>query len=404
VTPAQKPKLAVVTTHPIPHFAPVFQRIAKNGRIDIVAIYLTDAGARNYYDKQFGRSLAWDIDLLSGYRHRVLRPGLDQVPKGFFKTDAPEVTKLLQEENPDAVLIYGYSRRLNWRVRGWTRANRKRLLYCSDSVLHRKRATWRLWLKTATLPAFFRHVDVCLTAGDCNEQYFLHYGVPATRLRRCPLPVDVARLRNANGADPAQLRRQKRGELNLNEKDFVVLFCGKLYSGKRPRDLLQAVSRLRAEGLPATGLFVGSGVLLDELKREAQASGYPSAFIFTGFVNQSELPAYFCAADALAIPSQDDAHPLVATEAAVFGLPLVVSDQVGCVGPTDVARPSENALVHPSGDVEMLSRHLQRLMQSPETAQAMSASSRRIVATQDITVAANAIEEVVLECRETQSN
>ncbi len=391
-----KPKLAVVVTHPIQHFAPIYQRLARNGRIEVVVLFLTDAGSRTYYDKQFGQSFAWDIDLLSGYRHQFLRPGLDRVPKGFFNADVPEIGKILDAENPDAVLVYGYSRRLNWRVRSWVRSRRKRLLYCSDSVLHRKRATWRLWLKTALLPTFFRGVDVCLAAGDCNAEYFRHYGVPADRIHRCPLPVDVQRLRHAGGAALPALREQQRAELQLRPAHFVVLLCGKLYGIKRPQDLVAAVVRLREQGLPAVGLFVGSGVLLEDLKSQAAASACPEAFRFTGFVNQSALPAYFAAADALAIPSSEDAHPLVATEAAVYGLPLVVSDQVGCLGPNDVARAGENALVHPCGDVAALAARLRELLETPTLRQSMGAASRRIAETQDISVAAQAIEAAVL--------
>ncbi len=391
------PKLAVVVTHPIQHFAPIYQRLTRNGRIEVVALYLTDAGSRTYYDQQFGRSFAWDVDLLSGYRHRFLRPGLERVPKGFFNGDVPEIGRILNEENPDAVLIYGYSRRLNWRVRNWTQSHHKRLLYCSDSVLHRKRATWRLWLKTALLPTFFRGVDVCLAAGDCNEKYFLHYGVPPSRVRRCPLPVDVARLRHAGGRELTALREQKRSELKLKSDDFVVLLCGKMYAVKRPHDLLRAVRKLREDGLSVSGLFVGSGVLLEDLRREAQAGSHPGAFIFTGFVNQSELPAYYCAADALAIPSEEDAHPLVATEAAVYGLPLVVSDQVGCVGPNDVARSGENTLVFPYSNVHSLVECLQPLITDAAKRASMSEASLRIVDSQDIGVAAKAIEESVLK-------
>jgi glycosyltransferase involved in cell wall biosynthesis len=391
-----KPKLAVVVTHPIQHFAPIYQWLAKHDRIDIVVLYLTDTGARAYYDKQFNQSLAWDIDLLSGYRHQTLRPGLDRVPKGFLKTDAPEISAILDAENPDAVLVYGYTRLINWRARWWTRSRRKRLLYCSDSVLHRKRATWRLWLKTALLPSFFHGVDVCLVAGDCNAEYFQHYGVPPERMRICPLPVDVARLRNTGGAEPKSLRGKKRVELKLQSNDFVVMMCGKLYDTKRPFDLLRAVRQLREQGLPVVALFVGSGVMLEELKREAESCGDMKSFIFSGFVNQSALPSFYAAADALAIPSSEDAHPLVATEAAVFGLPLVVSDEVGCIGPTDVARKGANALVYRCGDVTALAAHIRQLQQSPDLCQKMGNASLEIAQTQDVSVAALAIETALL--------
>jgi glycosyltransferase involved in cell wall biosynthesis len=390
-----KPKLAVVVTHPIQYFAPVYRQIAQNDRIDISVIYLTDAGARPYYDKDFGQMLAWDVDLLGGYSHHFLRPGLTSVPKGFFQTDAPELWSLLGKQNPDAVLIYGYSRRMNWRARAWALRNRKKLLYWSDSVLIRKRSRWRSLLKRVVLPRFFRAVDVCLAVGDHNESYFLHYGVTRERLRRCPLPVDTARLRQPCGKDLPAFRVEARRALGFADDQFVVLQCGKLTDIKRPLDLMEAVAALRREGRAIIGLFVGSGALLPRMEAFALESGCPEAYRFAGFVNQRDLCRYYAAADVLAITSESEAHGQVATEAAVFGLPLVVSDQVGCVGPTDVARSLENALVYPCGDVKVLSAGLQQLMQSPEERQSMAAASRRIAEMQDISVAAQEIEAAV---------
>src|SRR3989454_9675813 len=66
---------------------------SRNGRIDILGLFLTDAGAREYHDKDFGTSFAWDIDLVSGYRHQFLRPGLGSVPDGFLEADAPALPR-----------------------------------------------------------------------------------------------------------------------------------------------------------------------------------------------------------------------------------------------------------------------------------------------------------------------
>jgi glycosyltransferase involved in cell wall biosynthesis len=392
-----KHKLAVVVTHPIQHFAPVYQQISKRARLDIVAIYLTDAGAKAYHDKDFGGTFAWDVDLLSGYRHQFLRPGLGAVPSGFFEADSPDLPEALSAENPDAVLIYGYARRISWRARSWARSNRKCLLYASDSVLLRRRARWRLLLKSVVVRRFFRRVDIFLSAGDRNEEYLGHYGAPSRRMRRCPLPVDLARLRAAGPSDLKAFRRQARVSLGFTDTDFVALQCGKLQPIKRPMDLMAAVARLRGEGLPVTGLFAGSGVLMEEMKAYARSCQFPDAFRLAGFVNQSSLPTYYAASDLLVIPSSEDAHPLVATEAAAFGLPLVVSDQVGCVGLTDVARPFENTEVFPVGDVGVLQSTLRRLIETPTRMQAMREASLRIASTQDTSVAAAAIEDAVLE-------
>jgi len=392
-----KIKLAVVVTHPIQHFAPVYQFLAGEGNVEIVVYYLTDAGASAYYDTQFKRSLAWDLNLLEGYRHFVLNPGRGSVPKGFIDTDGPGVSKFLDDENPDAVLIYGYTRLVNFRVWLWAKLNDRKLLYCSDSVLHRKRSSWKLWIKKILLPWFFRGIDTFLVAGDCNAKYFSHYGVSEEKILICPLPVDVRRLRRGGDSDLLALRYSKRAELGIRPADFVVMFCGKMYEGKRPFDLLNAVKVLRESGLPVVGLFVGSGALLERLQSEAKPLEDANGIFFSGFVNQQELPSYYLASDLLAITSSEDAHPLVATEAAVFGLPLVVSNEVGCLGPRDVAQEGVNAFSYRCGDVSELARRIEALVSNPDLHRKMSASSTEISRTQDVSAAAKVIEGVLLD-------
>lgn len=391
-----KPKLAVIVTHPIQHFAPVYQALAQSDNVDIFVVYLCDAGAKTYFDKQFNTSVAWDVDLLSGYKHEVIRPGVGEVPKGFLKTDAPEIWQILNREKPDAVLIYGYTRLVNWRAWLWANLNRKRVLYCSDSVLHRKRSKWKLWLKSFVLPYFFRGVDTFLVSGDCNAEYFRYYKVPPSRMVTCPLPVDVSRLRKNDAMDLPSLRRRVRDDLTINSEDFVVMICGKMYPGKRPFDLLEAIINLRRNGMPVLGLFVGSGVLLDGLKAVAAERGQAAAFRFTGFVNQSSLSSYYAAADLLALTSSEDAHPLVATEATVFGLPLVLSSEVGCIGPNDVGRQGFNSFVYECGNIDALAECIRVLYSSEELQQRMSRASLEISSTQDVSVVAEVIEKVLL--------
>jgi glycosyltransferase involved in cell wall biosynthesis len=48
-------------------------------------------------------------------------------------------------------------------------------------------------------------------------------------------------------------------------------------------------------------------------------------------------------------------------EAAVLGLPMVLSDRVGAIGPSSIARADINALVYPFGDVDALAQRIVRL-------------------------------------------
>ena len=61
-------KLAIVTTHPIQYYAPLFQRISKEQTIALKVFYSRDMDEVKY-DDEFKRNVTWDIPLSEGYHH-----------------------------------------------------------------------------------------------------------------------------------------------------------------------------------------------------------------------------------------------------------------------------------------------------------------------------------------------
>jgi glycosyltransferase involved in cell wall biosynthesis len=249
----------------------------------------------------------------------------------------------------------------------------------SDSELIHPRAKWKRVVKKLVLPRIFRRVSGFLTIGDNNEAYLRYYGVAAHKLYRGAYPTDEEVFWKAR-EQRAALRLSTRQKRRIGLDEFVALFVGKLIPRKRPLDLLQAAIRLSRD--PAlcprmTAVFAGDGELRGALERDARASG-GACCKFLGFLNQSELPAAYAAADVLVHPAEEDAHPLTITESAMVGLPVIVSNKIGCIGPTDTARPGQNALVYPAGDVGALAHALRTMLMNPHQLAAMEAATLKV--------------------------
>jgi glycosyltransferase involved in cell wall biosynthesis len=215
--------------------------------------------------------------------------------------------------------------------------------------------------KRLTVPFLLKQVDAFLTVGDCNEEYYRHYGVAPFRMYRSPFPIDEHAIGIAL-ADRERQRARIRQAIGAAPDDCVFLAVGKLTRRKCPDHAIRALgwalsqSNSRKVRLVLAGDGPERRALQDLAGRIA-----PGRVHFAGFVGVEELPSYYVAADAMVHPSAQDPHPLVLSEAIYSGLPCIVSDRVGSVGPTDDVRPGENGLQYPFDDVEQLGVCMLRL-------------------------------------------
>ena len=378
-------RLAIVVSHPIQYFAPWYRELARVTDVNLKVFFCCDWGIKTYVDPGFKREVAWDIPLLEGYAHEFLPVAHRPQRLGFWEVDNPSVGTALDRFQPDVATVFGYACRTNWRTAFWARRHHRPLLLYSDSNSLVMPAWWKRALKSAVVNGFYRYVDGALFIGENNRAYHARYGVPEDRLFPGVYPIECRRLLQAV-PDRAATRNDLRRTLGIPADAFVVLFCGKYIERKRPMDVLVAANSLARKGLPVWAVLVGEGEQRPAMEAFCQRENFRNVS-FTGFVNQSAIPSYYAASDVIAVTSSSEAYGLVATEASVFGLPIAISDRVGCIGPRDTAQPGQNAIVFPCGDTERLAQAIETLHSDRKLYTSMSAHSIRVSGSQDELVA-----------------
>lgn len=392
----RRPRVAIVVSHPIQHFVPFYRALAKEAAIELKVFYASKFAMKPSFDPGFNQVVQWDVDLTGGYENEFLQ-GADEIKTISFRSvNNPDLGKQLSRFSPDVVMIYGYSQMNSLKALAWCVRHRVPALMQSDSELvHQRRLSVRL-AKEMVLRPLLGLVSGFLVIGDNNETYYRHYGVSDARFFRCPLSIDDE-LFLAAKQDRATHRRALRQEYEIPDDALVALFVGKLIARKRPEDVVAAIQKIQVEqgtGRPVYALFAGDGELRGSLEA-AIAAREPSHCRLAGFVNQSRLPAFFAAADLLVHPSEHDPHPLTISEADFMGLPVVVSDRVGCVGPLDTARVGENAIVYPVGDAGALAAAFRRIEAEDGLLGRMSEASLRIAEETGVRTAVNAFLDAV---------
>src|SRR5919198_699624 len=75
--------LVIIATHPIQYQAPLWQALAREGSVPFEVWYLTHFAVKTSHDSEFGKAFAWDIDMLGGYPHRLLKVAKGATPTTF---------------------------------------------------------------------------------------------------------------------------------------------------------------------------------------------------------------------------------------------------------------------------------------------------------------------------------
>jgi glycosyltransferase involved in cell wall biosynthesis len=338
--PQSPPRLGVLVSHPIQYQAPLYQELARRGAVDLEVAFLSSDGAQPYHDTAFGVTLAWNIDLLSGYRSTVLaRRPLAGKPAWLASLRhwlrGRDIVVLHGHSDPDILLAAATCRLLGvpYLLRG-------------DSHAEPSANGWRRVARHLVAGAVIRSAGGALPIGQRNAAFYRRYGRIPHYL--APYSVDNDRFQAmSEAARPA--RAERLAALGLDPAHPTVIFSGKLIEQKRPLDLVHAIGRC---GGNLNLLVLGDGAL------RAEVRGYEGQLPVRclGFVNQAELPAWYGCGDVLALPSDREPWGLVVNEGMACGLVPVVSDAVGCAADL-VDGVGE---VYPAGDVTALAAALTR--------------------------------------------
>lgn len=339
-------RLAIVSSHPIQYYAPLFRRLAAT--VDVQVLFAHNPTGEDQARAEFGKAFDWDVDLTSGYEHVFMKnvasdPGLHH----FAGCDTPGVRQRLADGQFDAVLLMGWH--LKSYLQGLYAAKRLGLpvLVRGDSQLDTPRSIVKRIAKSVMYPPFLRCFDVALYVGARSRAYYVHYGYPEARLFHSPHCIDAEWFASRAGSDE---RTRVRAELGVDERTTLMLFAGKLVSRKRPLDLIDAAAMARATGCAIEILIVGEGPLREAVEAHARDLGIRLHML--GFRNQTEMPAAYAACDGLVLPSENDTWGLVANEALACGRPIIVSDACGCS--PDLAADGCAGRSFPTGDVRAL--------------------------------------------------
>lgn len=381
-------KLAIITTHPIQYYAPVFKLLSNNKNLNIKVYYTWGEGSLNKFDPGFKQKIEWDLPLLEGYQYDwVLNVSKNPGTHRFGGIVNPTLISDIKLWKPDAVLIYGWSFSSHLKIIRHFH-NKVPIYFRGDSTLIDNQSGFKSALKTVLLKWIYKHINFAFFVGTNNKSYFKKYGLKEKQLIFAPHAIDNERFSIDRKNEAIQLRRK----LGINYDAILILFAGKLEDKKAPLDLLEAFIALKNKNVHL--LFVGNGILENRVKDVS--SGYENLH-FLDFQNQSYMPVVYQACNIFCLPSigPNETWGLTINEAMACGKPILASNKVG--GAVDLVIPGVNGEIFKAGIVGDLKEKLELLLEKEkEGLKIMGESSKKIIEQWSFEIQANIIANYVV--------
>jgi glycosyltransferase involved in cell wall biosynthesis len=214
------------------------------------------------------------------------------------------------------------------------------------------------WVKhTAKTPLYYaidrwtlpRHEQVIVVSADLYERCRA-CGVPENRLHLIENAIDTEDFRRSG---PAALAAGRSG---IPAGRLLIGAVGRLSPEKGFDLLIRAVASLIDEGLDLELWIAGEGEGLDELERQALATGHGDRIRLLGF--QADTVALFECLDLFCLSSLREGLPNVVLEAMAMEVPVLATR---CGGIEAFGRDGTDMLTVPGGSAEALAGGLRRL-------------------------------------------
>jgi glycosyltransferase involved in cell wall biosynthesis len=382
-------QLAIITSHPIQYYAPLFRALDDRDPLDIHVFYGWEGATDSAYDHGFEVDVQWDVPLLEGYDCTfVPNTSSDPGSHRFRGLVNPDLIPEVKSWGPDAMLLFGWAYQSHLRALLHFSGDVP-IFFRGDSTLLDERGGPRTWLRRLFLRWVYRHVDVALYVGQNNRAYFEAHGLSDGQLAWAPHVVENRRFKDVPTADRKALRWRR--ELGIPSEAVVILFAGKFETKKAPDTLLDAF--LGVDRTEAHLALAGSGPMEEELR--GRTEGRPDVH-FLGFQNQSRMPVVYRLGDVFVLPSRGPGETwgLAVNEAMACGRPVVVSNRVGCA-PDLVAQ--ETGFVVPAGDSGALRRRLETLVDDGEFRRRMGRRAQAQIEDWSIQQAARRMERAIVD-------
>jgi 1,2-diacylglycerol 3-alpha-glucosyltransferase len=255
----------------------------------------------------------------------------------------------------------------------------------SDTPLPHSLPIWKRLAKEVLYRPLFRLPAVFLPGGSRQAAYLRHYGVEEERIQIARMTVDVSKILSYSASMQRASKVNVLRRHGIPENYVKILYLGRLEPHKGLFDLLEGFKRLKRRIDSICLLIAGEGSLTKLVEQQASSE---TSIYYMGRLSGERVWEAYAISDVFVLPSHREPWGLVVNEAMASGLPVIVTDRVGCVD--DLVEHKRTGLIVPAESPEELLVAMEALVSDANARQCMGAEARQVIAAWTLENAAKA--------------
>ena len=174
----------------------------------------------------------------------------------------------------------------------------------------------------------------------------------------------------------AKKRNQLRKKYGISENDKVIGMIGRLFYLKGQNYLIEVFKEVSETHPEAKLMFVGDGILREQLENYARKNKIYDKVIFTGLVPPKKIPEFVSIMDILVHTSLREGLPKAVAQGLAGGKPVIAFD---IDGTKEVVINGKTGFLIPPKDIKLLKEKIIYLLENPEISDKMGKEGQELI-------------------------
>lgn len=339
----------------VTYHSSMYSEFFKKSNKKSIVIYEDPSGKSERIEKRWNSKINWGIDLTKGFKSLLIKNySANSYSAGFFSRANYQIPFIINKVRPKKIFFQGYADLSSW------------LILISSFLFRIKSINWKgertlkkgekiSFLKKTILKIFFFNFchKIFYSCGG-NLKYLNQFNLNKDKLFPMNCSVNNKFFRENYKKNKLNKDYIKK-KMNISKKAKVIIVVSNFEKRKNIKALLNILPFIRDKNIQL--LIVGNGNYKMDIEKSHNI--FRDRIKLSGFIDINKISEYYTISDLFVLLSEYDPSPKTLNEALNFGLPCIVSRELGTS--SDLIKDGVNGFVLNSSNKYKVLKYIDRV-------------------------------------------